>query len=150
MNLRDTIPTQAEIEEFLGAEFFPKYPLPLPLKEAVDMAQLEFEVSDEARAMRVPNGHASAAGGGTVLECLTRFAILRLQEKGYVVRVGQNKFKGTGKRYIKVNQQELGYCLTSFSILQHKPIDEVCEILKTKWDEATVLAARAKWELTTK
>ena len=50
MNLRETIPTQAEIEEFLARDFFPKYPDPMPLAETVDMVQLQFEVPDDARS----------------------------------------------------------------------------------------------------
>jgi hypothetical protein len=113
MNIRDTLPKQAEIEDFLGRDFFPKYPLPLPLKEAVDMVQLEFEVSDEARAMPVPRGHASSFEGGTVLECLTYFAILRLQERGFIVRTGKNMFlKAEGKKYFgRCPRRDVNHCL---------------------------------------
>ena len=75
MNIHDSLPKQHEIEEFLGREFFPKYPYSLPLKEAVEMVQLEYEVSDDARALTIERGHGT---DGTVLECLTYFAILRL------------------------------------------------------------------------
>jgi len=48
MNLRETIPSQTDIEEFLARDFFPKYPNPMPLAETVDMVQLQFEVPDDA------------------------------------------------------------------------------------------------------
>jgi hypothetical protein len=147
MNVRDTLPKQSEIEEFLGREFFPKYPYSLPLLEAVDMVQLEWEVTEEARQLRTPRGHGT---DGTILECLTNFAILRLMEQGYVIRTGKNTFKASGKRYIEhVPRKDIQECLISFRILKDRPVDQICDLLKSRWDEDTILATRAKWELTT-
>ena len=82
MNLRETIPSQTDIEEFLARDFFPKYPDPMPLAETVDMVQLQFEVPDDARALPCPRAHGT---DGTILECLTWFAMKRLEERGFPV-----------------------------------------------------------------
>ncbi len=150
MNIRDTLPKQAEIEDFLGREFFPKYPLPLPLKEAVDMAQLEFEVSDEARALPVPRGHASSFEGGTVLECLTYFAILRLQERGFIVRTGENMFlRIRGRKYFgKVDRKMVNEALVSFNILRNQPVYRIMNLLRDRWPEDVISAAKEKFNLT--
>ncbi len=98
------------------------------------MVQLEYGVSDEARALPVPKGHASSIEGGTVLECLTRFAIMRLQEQGYLIRTGKNQFKHTGKKYIvKVSQRDVSAALVSFKILvRDQPVEKALNLLGDK------------------
>lgn len=147
MNVHNTLPKQNEIEEFLGREFFPKYPYSLPLKEAVDMVQIEFNVSDEARALPLEKGHGSE---GTVLECLTYFAIMRLKERGFVSRTGENEFKQTGKKYFSahVSQQDVAAALVSVKILlRDKPFEVAFNLLGDRWPEDVLLAAQEKLTL---
>lgn len=111
MTLHDMLPKQSEIEEFLGKDFFPKYPNPQSLSETVDMVQIEFNVPDDARALPVPRGHASTYEGGTILECLTHFALLRLLERGFVVRTDRNTYawKDGVRWFGKVSQKHLNH-----------------------------------------
>lgn len=97
MKATHNLPKQVEIEEFLGREFFPKYKNAVSLSELVDLVQLEFQISDEDRQVKCPTGHGS---DGTILECLVRFALLRLEEMRCVVNIGQNTFRVGGSRFV--------------------------------------------------
>ena len=109
MNLRETLPTQAEIEEFLARDFFPKYPDPMPLAETVDMVQLQFEVPDDARALPCPRAHGT---DGTILECLTWFAMKRLEERGFPPRWARQLPAGKSGSSIPVRSpaEDLNHC----------------------------------------
>lgn len=153
MNLRETIPSQGEIEEFLGRDFFPKYANPMTVAETIDMVQLQFGVPDDARALPVPRGHASTYEGGSILECLTHFALLRLQERGFVVRTDRNTYvwKSGVKWFGKVSQKNLNHLVLQL----HRrtslgaSVEEVAEQFhKGGWAEDEILAAVHKFNLT--
>lgn len=151
--LKDMIPLQSEIEEFLGREFFPAYSGSMTLPETVDMVQLQFDVSDDARALPVPRGHASGMNGGTILECFTHFALLRLQEKGFIARTGKNTYRWAGVKYFgkEVPARDIGLCVFRLRKMAelNMGLEESLDILrKAKWEEATVLAAAHKFNLT--
>ena len=117
MNLRETIPSQTDIEEFLARDFFPKYPDPMPLAETVDMVQLQFEVPDDARALPCPRAHGT---DGTILECLTWFAMKRLEERGFLVRVSKASYRWkVGVKYYgkEVPRRDLSLCLYRIQIV---------------------------------
>ena len=144
MKATKNLPKQSEIEAFLGKEFFPKYNRAIPLSEVVDMVQLEFEVSDENRSIRCPSGHGS---DGTIIECLTRFALLRLEEKQCVLNLGQNIFRWNGRPFVgKVSRREVNEAAVSLKILMSigKDKDTAVIELAGKWDDDVVLTAADK------
>lgn len=151
MNLRETIPTQGEIEEFLARDFFPHYSSPMSLSETVDMVQIQFEVPDEARALPCPRAHGT---DGTILECLTWFAMKRLEERGFLVQVGKTIYRWkVGVKYFgkEVSRRDLDCCLYRLGKMAETGISlaESMDWLRhDKWEEATVLAAGHKYNLT--
>ena len=151
MNLRETIPSQTDIEEFLARDFFPKYPDPMPLAETVDMVQLQFEVPDDARALPCPRAHGT---DGTILECLTWFAMKRLEERGFLVRVSKASYRWkVGVKYYgkEVPRRDLNHCLYRLEQMAKigMALAESLDCLRRdKWEEATVLAAGHKFNLT--
>ena len=151
MNLRETIPSQTDIEEFLARDFFPKYPNPMPLAETVDMVQLQFEVPDDARKLPCPRAHGT---DGTILECLTWFAMKRLEERGFLVRVGTASYRWkVGVRYFgkEVSRRDLSLCLYRLGEMTKVGMslaDSMDCLRHDKWEEATVLAAGHKFNLT--
>jgi len=146
MTLHDMLPKQREIEDFLGRDFFPSYSGPMTLKETVDMVQLQFCIPDEARALPVPRGHASTIEGGTILECLTHFAMLRLHEKGYLLPAGlPNTFQWKGgMRYIgKVSRRQVNEVLMTFRILRttEETLSQALTLIKGRWPEDVIQTA---------
>lgn len=146
----NTIPSQHEVTEFLGREFFPKYPLPLTLAEAVDMVQIEFGVSDEDRKRLMPNGHGS---DGTVLECFTHFAIVRLLEKGFLVRTGKEtyKWKEGAKWFDKVPRKDFSHLMQRliFATMRGETVESMIkDFRKNNWDENTIQAVVHHFNLT--
>ena len=150
MNLRETIPSQTEIEEFLARDFFPKYPDPMPLAETVDMVQLQFEVPDDARKLPCPRAHGT---DGTILECLTWFAMKRLEERGFLVKVSKASYRWkVGVKYFsKVPVKDLHLCLYWLKLMTDLGMalaDAMDCLRRDKWEEETVLAAGHKYNLT--
>ena len=151
MNLRETIPSQTDIEEFLARDFFPKYPDPMPLAETIDMVQLQFEVPDEARKLPCPRAHGT---DGTILECLTWFAMKRLEERGFLVQVGTASYRWkVGVKYFgkEVSRRDLNLCLYRLGEMTKVGMslaDSMDCLRHDKWEEATVLAAGHKYNLT--
>jgi len=151
MNLRETIPSQTDIEEFLARDFFPKYPDPMPLAETVDMVQLQFEVPDDARKLPCPRAHGT---DGTILECLTWFAMKRLEERGFLVKVDTAKYRWkVGVRYFgkEVSRRDLNHCLYRLGEMAKIGMSLAASLdvlRRAKWEEATVLAAGHKYNLT--
>ena len=150
MNLRETIPTQGEIEEFLARDFFPHYSSPMPLSETIDMVQIQFEVPDEARKLPCARAHGT---DGTILECLTWFAMKRLEEKGFLVQVGKTIYRWkVGVKYFgKVPGKDLSLCLYRLKLMTDLGMglaDSMDCLRRDKWEENTVLAAEHKYNLT--
>jgi len=152
-NDMNTLPKQGEIEEFLGTEFFPKYNFPLPLVEAVDMVQLEFNVNEDDRKIPLPNGHGSSFNGGTILECLTHFAMLRLQEKGFLIRVAHNtyRWKEGSKWFSKVSRKDFNHLMTrlTFGVKHGETVETMAADFRDgNWDENTIQAVVREYNLT--
>lgn len=138
------LPKQTEIEEFLGREFFPKYDKPVTLAELVDLVQLEFQVTDDDRAILMPSGHGS---DGTVFECLIHFAILRLQEKKCVSHVGASTFVWSQTRYVgKCNRRDVSDAQVSLKILKSLGMDKETSMIKLagKWHDDVIETAAIK------
>jgi len=151
--LKDMIPLQSDIEEFLGREFFPAYCGPMTLPETVDMVQLQFNVPDEARTLPVPRGHGCGVNGGTILECFTHFALLRLQERGFITRTGRNTYQWRGAKYFgkEISASNIRHCVYRLGLMATVGLnlaDSLDALRRSKWDEATVLAAAHKFNLT--
>lgn len=142
------LPKRADIVTFLGRDFFPHYSTPQTVKETIDIVQLQFNISDEARKLLSPRAHGT---DGTVLEALVLFSIQDLVDLRCLEHVGVSTYQWRkGAKYLgHCCMREVNECLVSFKILKEKPVDEICMLLKSRWNEDTVLAARAKWELTT-
>jgi len=153
MNATKNLPKQNQIEEFLGREFFPKYQKPVSLAEMVDLIQLEFQVTDADRAIRMPNGHGCITNGGTILECLVHFAIVRLQEKHCVTHLGANTFVWSKTRYVgKCNRRDVGEAQVSLKILKSSGLDKETAMIKLagRWhDDVIETAAEKVYETST-
>lgn len=145
-----TLPLQSEIENFLGQEFFPYYSKPMVLPEVVDMVQLQFQVTDEDRSRPVPRGHACGIQGGSILECLTHFALLRLEERGYIRKIGRNQVQWNGLRFAgKVSKKDVSEARLSLKILTAAGTLEPAQainLVAQKWPTETVQrAAKLLW-----
>lgn len=123
----------------------------MPLAETVDMVQLQFEVPDDARKLPCPRAHGT---DGTILECLTWFAMKRLEERGFLVRVGTASYRWkVGVRYFgkEVSRRDLSLCLYRLGEMTKVGMslaDSMDCLRHDKWEEATVLAAGHKFNLT--
>ena len=146
--LKLEMPRQTQIEEFLATEFFPKHQGAIYITDLVDLVQLQFGVSDEARAIKMPcteRGMSGTTGEGSILECLTYFACMRLIEKYCVIRLENNTFRWkNGSSWIKeANRKEIGFAKVSLKLLKSINIekDKAIEMLSTKWDYYTLMLA---------
>jgi hypothetical protein len=150
MNLRETIPPQSDIEEFLGRDFFPKYSKPQTVLETIDIVQLQFGIPDEARALKCPRGHGTE---GSLLEALVLFAMVRLEERGFLVHVGTSTYRWkSGVRYFsKAPRKDVEHCLYRLRTMTeaHVPLEQAVSILiDAKWTVDAVLTAQSKLNLT--
>ena len=128
----------------------PEYADSMPLAEIVDMVQMQFEVPDDARKLPCPRAHGT---DGTILECLTWFAMKRLEERGFLVKVGRASYRWkVGVRYLgKVPQKDLNLCLYRIHMMTDLGMalaDAMDCLRRDKWEEETVLAAGHKYNLT--
>jgi hypothetical protein len=145
MTLRSEIPPQETIEEFLSTDFFPNQTASFHLTEIVDVVQEHFGVSDLARMIPAPNSHGN---DGTILECLTSFAILRLKEQGLVILLGDNIFQGKNGTFTgKVSRRAIGEAMVTLRLLKRSGItnaEDAIIMALDKYNEATLrLAAKS-------
>lgn len=137
-----TIPLQSEI-----AEYFASQPPTTPsyLVDLVDEVQEHFHVTPEDRKVKI-NGHGTE---GTLLECLTTFALLRLKEQGIIKDVGANHWVKANSPVADyhIKHRDLTMATMDLRQLQFagvKDRDEAIIMLLDKYNEATLLAASKK------
>ena len=149
MNLRQTIPSQVNIEEFLGRDFFSNYPNAQTVKETIDMVQLQFQISDEARDLKAAKAHGT---DGTILESLVLFAMQRLVEKNCLIHVGKSTYKWkSGVRYYgRCPMKDVNYCIYRLTEMTkvHIPMERAVTVLNSICNPETVAAAVHKFQLT--
>jgi hypothetical protein len=151
--LRQKIPAQALIEEFLEGTHFPSNPNnAYHLSELVDATQKHFDIPEESADLKLAdygyNGHGNE---GTFLETLVQWGMFEVTNRKMAKKVGPNKWAHPNCvlpafKCQRVSQKLVGECVVVVKILKDlnfTPEKARLEIMK-HWDSDVLSLAIKK------